>query len=224
MNILAIDTSSRQGSVALGTGDGHLFSRSGEGEINYSIRLFRWLTEVREESDLVKGFMELDAVAVTSGPGSFTGLRVGVAAAKGIALTAGCRLIPIPTLEAMAWAASDCGALRRPVLLAGRSEIYTALYRCQSGKITSIESERVVKPGILLAECADENSFIFGNGTNLLLKSLDSSTSFTPRTIDFHPDLAVAMVDMIRNQKQTATDNDSHKMQIRYIRSAATLP
>ena len=98
--ILAIDTSSPNGSMALQLPDGRVFTRSGEPKQNYSIRLFRWLDEIQKESGV--NFRELEAVAVASGPGLFTGLRIGVATAKGIAMGAECPIIAVPSLQAIA--------------------------------------------------------------------------------------------------------------------------
>jgi tRNA threonylcarbamoyladenosine biosynthesis protein TsaB len=76
----------------------------------------------------------IDAVAVSVGPGSFTGVRIGVSAAQGIALATGCRLVPVGTLEALAETARVTdwgvpGAFVLPLVDARRSEVYASLYR-----------------------------------------------------------------------------------------------
>lgn len=69
---------------------------------------------------------DLDAVAVSSGPGSFTGLRIGLSTAKGLAFAAGCPLVGVPTLEALA---ANVAGLVSPMIDARRGEVYAGLYR-----------------------------------------------------------------------------------------------
>ncbi|NPV92571.1 MAG: tRNA (adenosine(37)-N6)-threonylcarbamoyltransferase complex dimerization subunit type 1 TsaB [Firmicutes bacterium] len=81
-----------------------------------------WLRQA--ELDLA----ELDGIAVTIGPGSFTGLRIGIATAKGLAQGAGKPLAGVPTLDAMALNLAGCSGLICPILDARKGEVYTAIY------------------------------------------------------------------------------------------------
>ena len=191
MNILAIDTTSREGSVALLCGDGELFTRSGDDSETYSSRLFRWLQEIKARRG--NTFENLDAVAITVGPGSFTGMRIGVAAAKGISLASGCPLLPFSTLEAMALAAGEGPALRRPLLLAGRGEIYTAMFRFENGVLSPGSDEIVTQPDRLESDSAGEKVLFFGNGLALCKNRLEGFGTADVELRDGHPLLAPAM-------------------------------
>ena len=72
---------------------------------------------------------QLDYIAVTSGPGSFTGLRIAAAAAKGLAFGLGKQIIAVPTLDAMAYTVSAYGTWLLPMLDARRGQVYSALYK-----------------------------------------------------------------------------------------------
>ena len=95
--------------------------------------------------------IKLDAVAVSAGPGSYTGLRIGVSTAKGICYALGCHLIAIDTLKVMALGfkqANQANTIICPVIDARRMEIYTAMYDSDLNELMPAE-----------AKIIDENSF-----------------------------------------------------------------
>jgi tRNA threonylcarbamoyladenosine biosynthesis protein TsaB len=92
----------------------------------------------------------LDAVAVSSGPGSFTGLRVGVSVAKGVACATGARLVAVPTLEALARTVADHDGVICPVLDARKGELYAAAFAACAGQLTRIATDALVTPESLL--------------------------------------------------------------------------
>ncbi len=147
--LLLIESSTTICSVALSR-DGQLIALR---EINEANRHAEMLTvfcdEVMQETNLT--FKELNAVAVSKGPGSYTGLRIGVSAAKGICYALNKPLIAVGTLEAMAdgmRSEAQAGDLLCPMLDARRMEVYCAIYDHDGNEITP------VAPHIL-----DENSF-----------------------------------------------------------------
>ncbi len=149
MNILLIESSTTICSVALSR-DGKIIALREINEANrHAEKLTVFCEEVVKEGNLT--FNELDAVAVSKGPGSYTGLRIGVSAAKGICYALNKPLIAIGTLEAMAdgmKSAAQAGDLLCPMLDARRMEVYCAIYDHEGNAIEP------VAPHIL-----DENSF-----------------------------------------------------------------
>ncbi|NLT96266.1 MAG: tRNA (adenosine(37)-N6)-threonylcarbamoyltransferase complex dimerization subunit type 1 TsaB [Clostridia bacterium] len=92
---------------------------------------------------------DLDAIAVSIGPGSFTGLRIGLATAKGLAQVSGLKLVAVPTLDALAQNLADLDGYICPILNARKGEVYTALYETEEGEIKRISEYQAVKPQVL---------------------------------------------------------------------------
>ena len=127
MKILGLDSSGLVASVAI-VEDNDL---KGEYTVNYkkthSQTLLPMLDEVAKMIEL--DLNSIDAIAVSGGPGSFTGLRMGAATGKGIALALDKKMVAVPTLKAMAYNVSETDCLICPVMDARRQHLYTALYR-----------------------------------------------------------------------------------------------
>lgn len=137
MNILGIDTSGGTCCVAL-LSDGVLL---GDFNINYkkthSQVLMPLMDNLRAMTDFDLG--DLDAIAVAAGPGSFTGLRIGSATAKGLGLALNKPIIPVPTLEAIAYRVYGFGGLICPIMDARRSQVYTGVYEFVPGDDNRLE-------------------------------------------------------------------------------------
>lgn len=145
MKLLAIDTSGFALSAAIAdNGDiiGSFGSRSGK---NHSLELLPGLDQLLGQKGLSLG--DMDAFAVTVGPGSFTGLRIGLATAKAWCQALDKPLISVSSLDAMAATATDSG-YAAPVFDARRNEFYTALYR--DGR--RLTADRAISPAELTAE------------------------------------------------------------------------
>ncbi len=132
MLILSVDTSSKSGSLAL-LRDAHLLACvSDTSSEPYSSRLFRYLEAVLRQQGVT--LPQIDLYAVSSGPGTFTGLRVGLTAVKGWAEVFGKPIAPVSSLEAVAAQAPSPQTLLAPVLDAHRGEVFGGLYEpCAHG-------------------------------------------------------------------------------------------
>jgi tRNA threonylcarbamoyl adenosine modification protein YeaZ len=109
---------------------------------------------------------DVSGVIVGRGPGSFTGVRIGVATAKGLAHGLGCPLWGVSTLDAVAWLFAYTEATVAIVGDAMRGEVYPALYRCGGGEVERLTPDRVAKPADVAAEWAamGEPLVLAGNG------------------------------------------------------------
>ena len=170
--ILAFETSAKAGSVALM--DGHKLL--GESYQNTGLTHSQTLLTMAE--DLLKscGYTPKDvtAVAVAAGPGSFTGVRIGVAAAKGFAWGGTLPCYGVSTLEAMAkqlgiWQGYVC-----PVMDARRNQVYNALFHVKEGEITRVCQDRAVALSDLGSELVnlEEPIFLVGDGSILCYNTL----------------------------------------------------
>ena len=124
--VLALDTTTRSGSAAV-VSDGELLCEIvGDGSRTHGERLPRDLMRVLEAASV--GLESIDLLAVAAGPGSFTGLRVGIAAMQGLAMSTGLKIVPISALDALAAAAGDGSAPVAAWIDAQRGEVFAALY------------------------------------------------------------------------------------------------
>ena len=127
MKILAIEASSLVASVAIMTDDIITAEYTMNHKITHSQTIMPMIDEIvkRCEADL----SELDAIAVSGGPGSFTGLRIGSATGKGLAQALNIPIVHVPTLDAMAFNAYGYDGLVCPIMDARRMQVYTGIYR-----------------------------------------------------------------------------------------------
>ncbi len=131
MKILGIESSSLVASVAVVTDDVLTAEYTVNFKKTHSQTLLPMIDQVADMLDL--DLNTLDAVAAAGGPGSFTGLRIGCATAKGLGLALKKPLIHVPTLEAMAYNLWGSSALVCPIMDARRNQVYTGLYHVRHG-------------------------------------------------------------------------------------------
>jgi N6-L-threonylcarbamoyladenine synthase len=168
MRCLALDTSTEEVAVGLGSvGDAgvHLLA-----EINLDVprasltHLVPAIMRLLDSADLTVG--DVEAVVVGRGPGSFTGVRIGVSAAKGIAQGLGVPLYGVNTLDAVAERFAEREGLLGVIGDAMRREVYPALYRSSSGDLTRLSPGAVASPSAVAEEWAalGEPILLTGNG------------------------------------------------------------
>jgi len=107
---------------------------------------------------------DIQAVAVSAGPGAFTGLRVGMSAAKGFCFGWGVPLIPVPTLLALAHRFPGEGRIVCPVQDARRGEVYTALFRWNGGELERLSPDMAIAPALLPGRIPDGDVLLCGDG------------------------------------------------------------
>ncbi|HEX6272531.1 MAG TPA: tRNA (adenosine(37)-N6)-threonylcarbamoyltransferase complex dimerization subunit type 1 TsaB [Polyangiaceae bacterium] len=166
MRILGIETSTRRGSVALFDGGRVVLALEHEKPNAHAEQLFPLVTRLFAESGVDK--RSLDRVAVGTGPGSFTGLRVGIALGEGIALGIGVPLVGIGSLEALALS-PEGDRPRIAVLDAGRGELFVAAYAAGGDELVAPSA---LTPDAARARCASidalRGALLVGEGAGLL--------------------------------------------------------
>lgn len=117
---------------------------------------------------------QIDVIAVAAGPGSFTGLRIGVATAKGLAWPGDKPCAGVSTLEAMAWTASHMGEELCPVMDARRSQVYNARFTSEGGRPHRLTEDRAISLDDLAAELEERNreQFLVGDGAEMCYNAL----------------------------------------------------
>ncbi len=163
MKILGIDTSGTSASVALSENGRLVGCFSLQHKLAHSETLMPMLENMSGLIDL--DMNSIDYIAVTSGPGSFTGLRIGASTAKGLAFGLNKDIIAISTLEVLAYGLYGAHGLICPMLDARRSQVYTALYSFSSENILDNKRELITvkEPSAVSIEEAAENiNSVFG--------------------------------------------------------------
>jgi tRNA threonylcarbamoyladenosine biosynthesis protein TsaB len=126
MRILALDTSTAAGSAALAEDGRVTIARAGDGSRTHGERLPMELMALLDEARVT--LADIDRFAVAIGPGSFTGLRVGIATIQGLALAKSALVVPVSTFEALAWRAKDEGSAIAAWIDAHRGEVFASLF------------------------------------------------------------------------------------------------
>lgn len=136
MRILAIDSSGLVASVAVIEDEQILADYSVNYKKTHSQTLVPMLDEIKKMIEL--DLSTIDAIAIAKGPGSFTGLRIGSATAKGLGLALNVPLIPVGTLEGLAMNMWGSPNLICPIMDARREQVYTGVYRFVDGKLETV--------------------------------------------------------------------------------------
>ena len=175
---LAIESATKMCSVALFENDTLIGFKEEDGDYSHAEKLAVFVDELLKSSD--KLYRDLAAVAVSSGPGSYTGLRIGLSLAKGICFSQQIPLISISTLKAMASGAivshKDDKALYCPMIDARRMEVYTAIYTSQLEEKEPVKA-LVLDENSLVDELASNSVCFFGDGADKFKDVIDSKNA-----------------------------------------------
>ena len=175
MLTLAFETSAKAASVAL-TENGKLL---GESYQNTGLTHSQTLMVMAE--DLIKtcGYtpQQMEAVAVAAGPGSFTGIRIGVAAAKGFAWGGELPCYGVSTLEAMAKSLGVYDGFVLPVMDARRNQVYNALFQAEKGVLTRLCEDRAIADLAEELKNTEKPIFLVGDGSTLCYNTLSETVS-----------------------------------------------
>ncbi len=171
MKILAVDSSAKSASVAVAE-NGRLISECFvNNALTHSRTLMPMVENVLFQADLT--LKDIDAICVNVGPGSFTGVRIGVAAVKGLALCDNIPCAGVSTLESIAYNFADEECIVCAAMDARCNQVYTALFRCAGGEVTRICEDKAISVDELGAELSQYNEKIYlaGDGAEICLKA-----------------------------------------------------
>jgi len=165
MKILALETATIAGSVAVVDDNKGLIGEVRvDVKVAHSERLMPSVEWLLNASGL--SINDIDVFAVSIGPGSFTGLRIGLSTAKGLAFSTGKPLVPVKTLDAFARTLVYCSYPICPMLDARKNEVYAGLYRWENDLCKKIMPETAISPEDLLNKLKGNGPVLFtGDGT-----------------------------------------------------------
>ena len=168
--ILSIDSSAVTASAALTDGDKVIKSEFINAGLTHSETLLPMIKRVMQGFD----FCKLDAIAINAGPGSFTGVRIGVATAKGLAFKSNIPCISVSTVEAIAYNFIDEDCVVCAVMDARRMQFYNALFEIKDQKCTRLCADRAISIEDLREELkAYDSVVIAGDGARLCFENLN---------------------------------------------------
>lgn len=199
MKLLTIQTATPAGSVALTIGDRLLGERFLDARQPHGSWLITAIDQLLQAAGLTVA--DVDGFGATVGPGSFTGLRVGLATVKGLALATGKSIAGVSTLQTLALQAPHAAVPICVLLDARKQEVYAGLFTWAEGLPRPVGVERVLPPETLLGELSGTTLFL-GDGArvyrSLITRRLGSRALFLPAVFDppraAHASLLVARV------------------------------
>ena len=168
--LLSMDSSAVTASVALTDGDEIIKSEFVNSGLTHSETLLPMITRVMDG----RKYSELDGIAITAGPGSFTGVRIGGATVKGLAFNDDIPCYSVSTLEAIAYNFVDKNAVVCAVMDARRMQFYNALFRVQNGKVERLCDDRAISIEDLRNELKQYDKVIIaGDGAKLCFQNIE---------------------------------------------------
>ena len=175
--LLALDTSSKACSCAVMDGE----KLVAEGYLNGGLTHSATLTMLVENtlSTARLGFKDIDRIAVTAGPGSYTGLRIGLAAAKGMAMGRNIPCIPVSTLMALAYNLTMYEGVVCAALDARAGQVYAATFNIENGKVTRLTEDKAMTLSEL-GEILPEGAAVCGDGAALVQRSFPEKKLVLP--------------------------------------------
>ena len=213
MKILGLDSSGIVASVAIVEDENLIAEYTVNYKKTHSQTLLPMLDELAKMTEL--DLDTIDAIAVAAGPGSFTGLRIGSATAKGLGLALKKPLVEIPTVDALAYNLYDAKALICPIMDARRSQVYTGIYRFEDHKLVTVEAQMAVPVSELIEKlnARGEEVIFLGDGcpvyASVLAECMQVPYAFAPAHLNRQRASAVASLgaEYFKQGKQEPADD-----------------
>lgn len=207
MKILALDSSGLVASVAIVEDEILLAEYTVNYKKTHSQTLLPMLDEIVQMTE--QDLKTIDAIAVAGGPGSFTGLRIGSATAKGLGLALERPLVSVPTVDALAYNLYGCSTDICPIMDARRNQVYTGIYRYEDHKLVVVEEQMALSITELLEKLNEygENVTFLGDGVPVFRKVIEENMKvpyvFAPAHVNKQRAAAVGALGMIYFQEGT---------------------
>lgn len=201
MKILGLDSSGIVASVAVVEDDALIAEYTVNYKKTHSQTLLPMLDEIAKMTEL--DLDSIDAIAVAAGPGSFTGLRIGSATAKGLGLALKKPLVAIPTVEGLAYNLYDTPGLICPIMDARRKQVYTGVYQFEDHRLIKVEDQMAVPMETLIEKlnAYGQNVTFLGDGVpvfrELIGEKLKVPFSFAPAHVNKQRAAAVAALGLV---------------------------
>lgn len=216
MYILAIDTATNAGGVALGRNNELIALWMSKSPLRYSESLISWVEFLLGQQSLK--LSDIGCFAVTVGPGSFTGLRIGLAAVKAFSQVLDRPVFGVSTLLALAYRFRHSAEYIVPLIDARRQQVYAAVYRAQEGACSLVAEEAVARPDQWLGSLQPEREYLFVGDGAVLYKSTISALVPRYRMIESDNSVLRELIELA--QQWSAAGQMEHGVNLRgnYLR------
>ena len=215
MKILGIDSSGLVASAAIADEKNIIAEFTVNNKQTHSQTLLPMIEKVVDMSGIE--LEQIDAIAIAAGPGSFTGLRIGSATAKGIGLALKKPVVSVPTLEGLAYRVSVFDGIICPIMDARRNQVYTGIYKMDKGNLVCLSEQKAVdlKSTSVELEKYDEKVIFLGDGVEVQRETIEKEFKkeycFAPIHLSKQSAAAVAVLGDIYFNQGKAEDAAEHK-------------
>ena len=215
MKILGIDSSGLVASAAIADEKNIIAEFTVNNKQTHSQTLLPMIEKVVDMSGIE--LEQIDAIAIAAGPGSFTGLRIGSATAKGIGLALMKPVVSVPTLEGLAYRVSVFDGIICPIMDARRNQVYTGIYKMDKGNLVCLSEQKAVDIHEIMEELEkyDEKVIFLGDGVEVQRETIEKEFKkeycFAPIHLSKQSAAAVAVLGDIYFNQGKAEDAAEHK-------------
>ncbi len=215
MKILGIDSSGLVASAAIADEKNIIAEFTVNNKQTHSQTLLPMIEKVVDMSGIE--LEQIDAIAIAAGPGSFTGLRIGSATAKGIGLALKKPVVSVPTLDGLAYRVSVFEGIICPIMDARRNQVYTGIYKMDKGNLVCLSEQKAVDIHEIMEELEkyDEKVIFLGDGVEVQRETIEKEFKkeycFAPIHLSKQSAAAVAVLGDIYFNQGKAEDAAEHK-------------
>ena len=215
MKILGIDSSGLVASAAIADEKNIIAEFTVNNKQTHSQTLLPMIEKVVDMSGIE--LEQIDAIAIAAGPGSFTGLRIGSATAKGIGLALKKPVVSVPTLEGLAYRVSVFDCIICPIMDARRNQVYTGIYKMDKGNLVCLSEQKAVDIHEIMEELEkyDEKVIFLGDGVEVQRETIEKEFKkeycFAPIHLSKQSAAAVAVLGDIYFNQGKAEDAAEYK-------------
>lgn len=215
MKILGIDSSGLVASAAIADEKNIIAEFTVNNKQTHSQTLLPMIEKVVDMSGIE--LEQIDAIAIAAGPGSFTGLRIGSATAKGIGLALKKPVVSVPTLEGLAYRVCVFDGIICPIMDARRNQVYTGIYKMDKGNLVCLSEQKAVDIHEIMEELEkyDEKVIFLGDGVEVQRETIEKEFKkeycFAPIHLSKQSAAAVAVLGDIYFNQGKAEDAAEHK-------------
>ncbi len=218
MKILALDSTGLVASAALVDENKTIAEFTTNYKITHSQTLMPMIEHIKNITEL--DMSDIDYIACACGPGSFTGLRIGAATAKGLAHGLGIKIIPIPTLDGLAYNMYGSDKLVVPIMDARRNQVYTSIYSCAEGFERVAEYMACdIRELLSYVASLDESAVFLGDGVPVFREEIEkcsSDFSFAPICSNMQRAACIGALALERTDMAVAPND----LEIMYLRKS----